>query len=612
MINAVYFLAVTLIFVRLTSFFLSVKIFFPKGTPPILKGTLSLIISLAIISGIDYSYVSEISNNYELIISILNEIMTGIILGTITSMLFEMIRFAGALMDMQAGLSMVQIVDPTTSVNSTVLSNLLYTISMMIFFVVDGHHLLLKCLIRSFSIVPIGQSVINGESVMVVVQSFIDFFTLGLKIAIPLVLIIIITDLCMALVSRAVPAINVMILGMPVKIIVGLLTFIVILPLTIKIVIIAIGNLPDIFEKIFKTVGMVPIAFIFSGEKTEEATPKKKADAKKKGQVPRSKEIGLALSMLTCTFIVLTLSEFVVGGARDTLIYFLSNFSSMEVNELTVSGIAITVLSKIAMILLPVVVPIMIVGVVASLLQTGIMFTGEGLKPKFSKLNPMSGFKNMFSKKSFVDLIKNLIVVSIIAFVGYKYITSNYDSIIQMGNLYLPTIGTEVKSLVIGIFTQISMILVAIAAIDYFVQIRFHQKDMRMSKQEVKEEYKQMEGDPHIKGKIKQKQREMATGRMMQAVGDATVVITNPTHIAVAIKYDEGNMEAPKIVAMGVDHIALKIKEEAKKSDVPIIENKPLARLIYEKLDVEDDIPQDMYQAVAEILVLVFKMKKNK
>ncbi|MGL4774125.1 MAG: fused FliR family export protein/FlhB family type III secretion system protein [Clostridium sp.] len=611
MVNAVYFLAVTLIFIRLTSFFLCVKIFFPKGTPPILKGTLSMIISLAVISGIDYSYVGEISNNYILIISILNEIMTGVILGVITSMLFEMVRFAGALMDIQAGLSMVQIVDPTTSVNSTLLSNLLYTISMVIFFVVDGHHLLLKCLIRSFSIVPIGQSVINGESVMVVVQSFIEFFTLGLKIAIPLVLIIIITDLCMALVSRAVPAINVMILGMPVKIIVGIMTFIVILPITIKLIIIAIGNLPDIFQEIFKTISVVPIALVFADEKTEEATPKKKSEAKKKGQVPRSKEIGLALSMLACTFIVLVLSEFIVENLRDSMIFFLGDFSLTQVNDMTLGGITSTVLARMAMVIMPVVLPIMIIGIVASLLQTGIMFTGEGLKPKFSKLNPISGFKNMFSKKSFVDLIKNLIVVTIIGFIGYKYITSNYSNIIQMGNLYLPSIGVEVKNLVIGIFTQISIVLVAIAAIDYIVQFKFHEKDLRMTKQEVKEEYKQMEGDPQIKGKIKQKQREMATGRMMQAVGDATVVITNPTHISVAIKYQEGEMQAPKIVAMGADHIALKIKEEAKKHEVPIIENKPLARLIFDKLKVDDEVPQDMYQAVAEILVIVFKMKKK-
>ena len=133
-----------------------------------------------------------------------------------------------------------------------------------------------------------------------------------------------------------------------------------------------------------------------------------------------------------------------------------------------------------------------------------------------------------------------------------------------------------------------------------------------MTKQEVKEEYKQMEGDPQIKSKIKQKQREMSQRRMMQSVGDATVVITNPTHLAIAIKYEEGKMEAPKVIAKGADNIALKIKEKALENNVPIIENKPLARLIYDSVEIDGEIPQDMYQAVAEVLAMVFKLDKNK
>ena len=154
--------------------------------------------------------------------------------------------------------------------------------------------------------------------------------------------------------------------------------------------------------------------------------------------------------------------------------------------------------------------------------------------------------------------------------------------------------------------------MVALAAIDYLVQILMHRKEMRMTKEEVKEEYKQMEGDPQIKSKIKQKQREMSRRRMIDSVGDATVVITNPTHLAVAIKYEEGNMEAPQVVAKGADLLAMKIKEKARESDVPIIENKPLARMIYEQVEIDKYIPQDMYQAVAEILAMVYKLDKKK
>ena len=190
--------------------------------------------------------------------------------------------------------------------------------------------------------------------------------------------------------------------------------------------------------------------------------------------------------------------------------------------------------------------------------------------------------------------------------------TSNYESILQISSLYLPSIGTEVKGLVVSLFTKITILLVVLAAIDYFVQFKFHQKDLRMTKQEIKEEYKQAEGDQQVKAKIKQKQRAMSRQRMMQAVGDATVVITNPTHIAVAIKYEEGKNSAPKLVAKGAENLAIKIKDVARENNVPIIENKPLARLIYKKVEIEHEIPQDMYQAVAEILVVIFKMKGKK
>ena len=180
-----------------------------------------------------------------------------------------------------------------------------------------------------------------------------------------------------------------------------------------------------------------------------------------------------------------------------------------------------------------------------------------------------------------------------------------------MSNIYLPSLNIEIKNLIMGIFKQICIVLVVIAAIDYFFQFKMHNEDLKMSKQEVKEEYKQQEGDPQIKGKIKQKQREMSRQRMMQSVSDATVVITNPTHLAIALKYEEGgDMEAPKVVAKGADYVALNIKSIAKEHEVPIVENKPLARLMYDRVKIDDDIPPDLYQGVAEILAVVMKIKK--
>lgn len=613
MVNTAYFLALILVFIRLTSFFLVAKSLFPKGTPPILKGAIGMILSFAIISGINYQVVLEINNNYMLVYSVVSEIMSGVILGFIANMIFEFIRMAGGYMDIQIGLSMMNILDPSSETTSTPFSNLSYFISMVIFFIIDGHHLLIKCLIQSFKVVNIGQNIVFQDTFSVVLDAFREYFVVVVKSAIPLVLIIIITDLCMALVSRTVPAINVMILGMPVKMVVGLLTFIALLPIMIKIISYAFNLIPDIIEEMLKVLPAAPIVLIFANEeKTEEATPKKKSEARKKGQIARSKDVGLAITMVTCTLVILLLSGMIVGNLKDTMVYFLQSGMLQDINEMSIKSIVLTVLMKAGLCILPVVVPIMIAGIVASLMQTGFLLTGEPLKPKFSKLNPISGFKNMFSKKSFVDLLKNLAVVTVIGFIGFLYVRDNYDKILQISNTYLPSLGGQVQDLVVGIFFQVSVVLVIIAAADYFVQFKFHQKDLRMTKQEIKEEYKQMEGDPQIKSKIKQKQREMATRRMMASVADATVVITNPTHLSIALKYEEGNNEAPKVVAKGADLVALKIKEVAKENDVPIMENKPLARMIYEQVDIDREVPQEMYQAVAEILAMVYKLKNKK
>jgi flagellar biosynthetic protein FliR/FlhB len=245
-------------------------------------------------------------------------------------------------------------------------------------------------------------------------------------------------------------------------------------------------------------------------------------------------------------------------------------------------------------------------------MQSGFILTGEPLKPDFKKLSIISGFKKIFSMRSTVDLLKNLAIITTIAYVAYDYIKSNYLVIMNYGSLRIDAILGVFGKLVIDIFFKIAIIMLIISIIDYAYQRYKHNKELKMSVQEIKEEYKQQEGDPLIKSKIRQKQREMASSRMMQQVPDATVVITNPTHIAIAIKYEQGGEGAPIVVAIGADNVAIKIKEVASENGIPIIENKPLARLIYSELEIGSEIPADMYQAVAEILALVYKLNKRK
>ena len=610
MINTAYFLALFLIFLRVTSFFAITNVFFPKGTPKTLKAMFSLIFSFALLGGINYASVNEITSNYYLILYMFFEVTNGLILGLISNIAFEVLLMAGSLIDVHIGLSMLNTIDPNSETSTTITGNLLHYVALVIFFIIDGHHMLIKSLIESFALLPIGKGLFNVDTMMTMIEIIANYFVIGLKIALPIVLIIILADVSMGLISRAVPQINVMILGMPVKMLLGIIAISVSLPIIIKLFVNNISYLPDIFRKIITTV---PLVFLVGAdEKTEEATPKKKSDSRKKGQLPRSKDVGLAITLIATTLVIVALSSFVVSMLRDNVIYFLGDMGTMELTETSLKSINLLILSKAAIAVMPVILPIMIAGVAASLIQSGFLVVKDAIKPSFGKLNPLNGFKNMFSKKSLVELVKNLILISIIIFIAYNYIKDNFDKIMQIGNLYLPSLGIEVKSLLVGIFVKMCILLVVVAIIDYVVQNILIQKDIRMTKQEIKEEYKQMEGDPQIKSKIKQKQREISQRRMMQSVGEATVVITNPTHLAIAIKYTEGQMEAPKVVAKGADNVAIKIKEKAMEFKVPIIENKPLARLIYETVDIDKDIPQDMYQAVAEVLAMVYKLDKKK
>ncbi|MFD3157469.1 fused FliR family export protein/FlhB family type III secretion system protein [Haloimpatiens sp. FM7330] len=610
MIDIVYFTAIIFVFLRIMSMFIAAPVFFPKGTPKMVVIAFCLILSFILMPGIKYSNISNINNGAYFFMCCINEIFTGLILGYIIKFCFFAVQMAGQFIDMQIGFAMMNMFDPQSGSNVTVLGRAMYWISLVLFFIVDGHHMLIKTLIESFNTVNLGNLILNQQSSMLVIQSFVSFFTIGLKIALPILLVIIITDLTLGLVGRTVPQLNIMILGLPIKIVIGLLCVSLALPMTFDFIISSFDKLPHMFRQIFK---LAPVLIVFASEdKTEEATPKKKRDARKKGQIAKSKELGLTLTLLASTLIILVLGEYVVKNLSSNMIAFLNTYMNTHIDSNSLRSIMVTVILRMALVILPVAVPIMIFGIAANLLQTRFLFTTETLKPDIKKLNPISGFKKIFSTRTLVELVKDLILINIVGFIGYKFLMKNYGYILKLGNLRINALFGEINNLFVEIFFKITLIMLVISLADYIYQIYQHNKDLKMSKQEVKEEFKQDEGDPQIKSKIKQKQREMASKRMMESVPDATVVITNPTHISVALKYDEMQSSAPVVVAKGQDNVALKIKEIAKENEVPIIENKPLARLMYKEVDIDSEIPMEMYEAVAEILAIVFKLKTKR
>ncbi len=343
-------------------------------------------------------------------------------------------------------------------------------------------------------------------------------------------------------------------------------------------------------------------------EKTERATPKKREEARRKGQVAQSREIP-SVAVLLGAF-----SFFYFGGGwMFNELLELTATILRQTGEPGASAASIQhyfwgLFLRIVIILAPLVLIILAAGILANVIQFGFMLTGEPLVPKLSKLNPLSGLKRLFSVRALAELIKALIKVLIVGGTAYIMLKGKMDEIPAMVALppaeILAFIGQV--SLRLGFYT--CMVLVVLAGLDYVFQLWRHEKDLRMTKQEVKDEYKQREGDPVVRSRIRAAQREMALRRMMQAVPKATVVITNPTHLAIALRF-ERSMPAPRIVAKGAGKVAERIKAIAEAHGIPIVEQKPLARTLFRNVEIDQYIPADLYHAVAEILAYVYRLK---
>ena len=346
---------------------------------------------------------------------------------------------------------------------------------------------------------------------------------------------------------------------------------------------------------------------LFAGEKTEEPTAKRKADARKKGQVGRSQEVNAAFVLLVGFLILRLLGGNAVAEIINYSTYIFGNLNA-DINEETIMQVFIGMIILLAKTSMPLMVFIMIIGLAMNIAQVGFMFTTEQLQFNPGKLSPISGFKRMFSKRSLVELVKSLVKIIIIGYFVFSYLS---EEIFQIPKLIYMDLMAGLNRMSDSIFTlafKIIGVFMIMAALDYAYQKWQNNQDLKMSKQEVKEEFKQQEGDPKIKGKIRQKQRQMAMARMMQEVPKADVIVTNPTHFAVALKYDSG-MSAPVVVAKGQDLVAQKIKELARESRIPIVENKPLARALYATVEIGGAIPHEMYKAVAEVLAYVYRLK---
>ena len=348
------------------------------------------------------------------------------------------------------------------------------------------------------------------------------------------------------------------------------------------------------------------------GEKTEEPTAKKLEDARKKGQVMRSTEVVTAATLLVFFMMLKVFVGFIgnrfISSFHKTL-GRIGDYTGEPFNTNMARTIIRSSLWDIVVAAFPIMIAGFVVTIVSILFQVKWKVTTEPLKPKFDKFNPVSGMKRLFSKDKIMDLLKSTAKVIILAYVVYSYLKDQWPLIFKMYSYTLPQAIAVIGDTVISVGIRISLFFAAIAVFDLFYQKwKFHQ-DMMMSKQEVKDEYKNSEGDPKIKSQQRQRMQQASQRRMMQDLPNADVVITNPTHLAVAIRYDKEAHEAPVVVAKGADYLAQKIKDVARANAVEIVENKPLARMLYHNVEIGAEIPPELYQMVAEVLAYVYSLQ---
>jgi flagellar biosynthetic protein FlhB len=346
---------------------------------------------------------------------------------------------------------------------------------------------------------------------------------------------------------------------------------------------------------------------LFAGDKTEKATPRRREEARKKGQVVKSNEI---ITVIVLTLTLLVLKYWLFYMANDFQSFFIYMFTFIE-TDFTLDQAQLIIVQVILVTVKmagPIVLTALVAGYTSNVMQIGFLFTSKPLKIDLNRLNPINGMKRIFSKRALAELVKTILKTCLVGFVAFYFL---FKQLPRLAVLMDSPIDVSLYTIGEVTFTtgwRILAVLLLIAIADYAYQVYEYEQSLKMSKQEIKEEYKTIEGDPHLKSEMKARQRQLATRRMMQEIPQATVVITNPTHLAIALKYKD-EMQVPVVVAKGQDFLAQKIKQLASENNVVIVENKNLARLLYKEVEIGRPIPVELYKAIAEVLAYVYKIK---
>ncbi|ENH98223.1 flagellar biosynthesis protein FlhB [Gracilibacillus halophilus YIM-C55.5] len=349
----------------------------------------------------------------------------------------------------------------------------------------------------------------------------------------------------------------------------------------------------------------------FAGEKTEKATPKKRQDVRKKGQVTKSQDVNTAILLFFVFVMLLVIGEYLRYTLTSIYSKSFTEYIHQPVTNQNIYDMFFDYTWQIAKAISPIMAVAIVAGIGSNLLQFGFLFSGDPLKPKLNKIDPLQGAKRIFSARALVEMVKSLLKISLTGAITFAIIWMNRGEMLDLTTKGIDGSLAFFSDMTMQMGFAASIALLIISVIDYTYQRYDFEKQNRMSKNDVKDEHKNIEGDPQIKSKMKDRQRQMATQRMMSEVPEADVIITNPTHYAIAIKYDEAQAEAPYVVAKGVDYVAVRIKDVAKNYQVIMVEDRPLARALYDQVEIGEAISEEFYQAVAEILAYVYRLQKK-
>lgn len=346
------------------------------------------------------------------------------------------------------------------------------------------------------------------------------------------------------------------------------------------------------------------------GEKTEKATPRRREEARKKGQVFKSADLNSAIILIVGSIAIFLTFPYMTSSIENFTQLYILDRTLADFDNTYASFMLVEIILLMAKIAWPILAATFLTALILTYLQVGFVFSAEALTPKLERINPLEGFKRIFSKRALVELAKSLMKIGITGYIVYTIIKKNIYIIPRFVDMEMTAAIVTLGSILLEMALKVGVVFTIIGIIDYIYQRYEHEKSLMMSKNDIKQEYKQVEGDPLIKSKQRQIQREASMRRMMTEVPKADVIITNPTHFAVALKYLPATMDAPQVIAKGQDFVAMKIREIAEANNVIIVENPPLARTLFYSLEVGDLVPEELFHAVAEVLAFVYKQKK--